>query len=73
MFFQKVTIETYDQLCSALLLRLTFQDWPELTCQEFAQSDDFFNNQGGTLFLDLPPLDTVKSLFSALLKFILSK
>lgn len=73
MFFKKVTMEAHNQLCSDLLLGMRIQDWPELTCQEFGQWEDFSNKHGETSFLDLAPSDTVKSLSSALLVFILSK
>lgn len=73
MFFQKVTMKTYNQRSSDLFLGMTFQDWPELTCQEFAQWKDFSNKQGGTSFLDLALLDTVKLLSLALLDFVFSK
>lgn len=52
-FFKKVTREAHNQLCSDLLLGMTLQDWPELTCQEFAQWEDFSNKNGETSFLDL--------------------
>ena len=73
MFFKKVTMETYNQLFSNLLLRMMLEDWPELTYQEFAQWEDFSNKKGKTSFLDLFPSNTIKSLSSALLVFILSK
>ena len=73
MFFRKVTMKAYNQLCLDLLQRITLQEWPELTSQEFAQWEDFSNKQGETTFLDLAPSDTVKLLSSALLVFILSK
>ena len=73
MFFRKVTVEANHQLTSDLLLGMELQDWPELTCQEFAKWENSSNNDGGSSFVNLVPTTITKPLSSALLTFILSK
>ena len=73
MFFRKVTMEANHQLTFDLLLGMELQDWPELTCQEFAKWENFSNKDGGSSFVDLVPTSITKPLSSALLTFILSK
>lgn len=63
-------MEAYNQLFSDLLFGMTLQDWPKLTCKEFAKCENFSIKDGNISFLDLAPFDTIKSLFLALLNVV---